>query len=193
MRKVESGNENPVDNVIISFCEMMNPALIKLGITPNMVTFVGFLLCIGAMQALWVGDVYKFGTLFLLTYYTDCQDGSLARSSNACTWFGDLADHIRDTFMVIGVASIILIKYQPSVLQTIPILFMFIMSLVNFGCQQKMYHDNEGRPSTCQEEESLSKLIYLCPDTFNTTFTKFFGSGTFVVLIIIWVLYLDSH
>jgi phosphatidylglycerophosphate synthase len=193
MRKVEPTSENPIDNVIIGVCEKLNPLLVRLGVTPNMVTFVGFLLCLGAMQALWVGDVYKFGTLFLLTYYTDCQDGSLARASNNCSWDGDVADHLRDSFMIIGISIIIVLKYHPSFVQTVPMIVLFSLSILNFGCQQKSYQSTASRPSSCQEEETLSKLINSCPEGVTAIQTRFFGFGTFVIATILWVLYLDKN
>jgi hypothetical protein len=193
MRKVEPNEENPVDNVVIGFSEFMNPLLMKLGITPNMVTFVGFILCLFTLEALWVGDIYKFGTLLLLTYYTDCQDGSLARTSNNCTWEGDLADHMRDTFMIFGVISIVLLKYQPTFLQTLPMIILLSLSVVNFGCQQKSYQDNEERPSTCQQDETLTVLVNGCPDSIGTSQTRFFGFGTFILATIGWVIYLSKN
>jgi phosphatidylglycerophosphate synthase len=63
------------------------------GITPNQVTLVGAILCIGtiwlfAMGYFWLGMLAGFGFMVL-----DTVDGKLARCTGQSSWWGNIFDH----------------------------------------------------------------------------------------------------
>jgi phosphatidylglycerophosphate synthase len=72
--------------------------LLSAGITPNMVTIFGLLICsISGIIAI-SGNLYTAIIVFLAGAFIDAIDGSLARVSGLCTEFGKYLDSICDRF-----------------------------------------------------------------------------------------------
>ena len=92
--------------------------LIKLKLTPNGITIIGFLITIGATIILIVGAeigdkgdtryITWFGIILLLAGVFDMLDGQLARKTNQMTKFGALFDSVIDRYsemvMFFGIA-----------------------------------------------------------------------------------------
>ena len=186
MRKVDPANDNVIDRNIITFCEYVNPSLYKRGITPNMVTAVGLLTGALSLYTLYNRNIVAFVILNLFTYYTDCQDGSLARAYDQCTREGDLFDHIRDGLLITGTLCIVLVMYKPPGDEILAILLVFMLCLMQFGCQQKHYLANAKPPPSCTEAETLNVLTCLCPE--DTLPLNIFGFGTFVMITTVWII-----
>ncbi len=71
---------------------------LKLGLTPNFITGVSFLISIGAGAFFWKG-MLLWGVAFMaLTAFTDMLDGSTARAGNMGTTFGGILDHVSDRY-----------------------------------------------------------------------------------------------
>jgi len=71
---------------------------LKLGLTPNFITAISFLISIAAGIFFWKG-MLLWGVLFmLLTAFTDMLDGSTARAGNMGTTFGGILDHVSDRY-----------------------------------------------------------------------------------------------
>jgi len=101
--------------------QTLNPiinVLVKIGITPNGVTIIGFLITIGSAVILIAGAelgakgdtryITWFGVILLLAGVFDMLDGQLARKTNQMTKFGALFDSIIDRYsemiMFFGIA-----------------------------------------------------------------------------------------
>ncbi len=101
--------------------QTLNPiinVLVKIGITPNGVTIIGFLITIGSAVILIAGAelgakgdtryITWFGVILLLAGVFDMLDGQLARKTNQMTKFGALFDSVIDRYsemiMFFGIA-----------------------------------------------------------------------------------------
>jgi CDP-diacylglycerol--glycerol-3-phosphate 3-phosphatidyltransferase len=76
---------------------IMRP-LARLGITPNMVTFIGLLLSIVTAFVIASGSVRAGGALVLFAGIFDMFDGAMARVRNAATTFGAFLDSTLDRY-----------------------------------------------------------------------------------------------
>ena len=72
--------------------------LARLGITPNMVTFVGLLLSIVTALVIASGSIVAGGALVLFAGIFDMFDGAMARVRNAATTFGAFLDSTLDRY-----------------------------------------------------------------------------------------------
>lgn len=70
--------------------------LAKLGLTPNMVTWIGFLLTAGVGVVLGFGYLRLGGVLLWVTSAMDALDGTLARTTGKVTRFGAFLDSTLD-------------------------------------------------------------------------------------------------
>ena len=70
--------------------------LAKTPITPNTVTWLGFLLAVGAAVLIATGHLFAGGFVVLLAGFFDILDGALARCTNRTTRFGAVLDSTLD-------------------------------------------------------------------------------------------------
>jgi len=176
-RKLHPSIENPIDNMLIEYCEGMVDKLYSHGITPNMVTITGIVFRIISIWGLFKGYKIIFLIGAILGYYCDCLDGHLARKFNMCTVFGDLLDHISDMAFQVGIIWYIISKrnnplFIPAIIFYLVFLLIF---LVHMGCQQKHFN--------CNNIETLDALKTFCQDKLWIHFTKFFGFVFFSIIV----------
>src|SRR5258707_5196377 len=76
---------------------IMRP-LARLGITPNMVTFVGLLLSIVTALVIASGSIIAGGWLVVFAGIFDMFDGAMARVRNVATTFGAFLDSTLDRY-----------------------------------------------------------------------------------------------
>jgi len=72
--------------------------LARTSITPNAVTWSGFLLTIGAAALIITEHLVAAGILVLIAGFLDILDGALARRTNQATRFGAILDSTLDRF-----------------------------------------------------------------------------------------------
>lgn len=65
----------------------------KLGMTPNMVTAIGAILCVAATFAFARGDYWLGMAMGLVFMVLDTVDGKLARCTITSSWWGNIFDH----------------------------------------------------------------------------------------------------
>ena len=70
--------------------------LAKTSITPNAITWFGFLLALGAAALITTGHLFAAGFVVLLAAFFDILDGALARQTNQTTHFGAVLDSTLD-------------------------------------------------------------------------------------------------
>jgi hypothetical protein len=186
MRKIDSTLENPIDNIFLHLAEWLSPILYKTGHTPNIITTYSFISGLISLYFLYLNRRKEFAVLFVLSYIFDCIDGHFARRYDMITEFGDFYDHLTDVLIPFGILVILGIKYYqrrsfPKLSVLILLASLIFLTLVQFGCQQK-YISNDKKI-----QESLDKLIPLCPNKERIHISKYFGSGTLIVVIAILV------
>lgn len=74
-------------------------ALSRLGLTPNMVTFLGLTAAAGCCYVLCLGDLYLGLGLLALACFIDIADGALARASKRVSDFGGVLDKVVDRYV----------------------------------------------------------------------------------------------
>jgi phosphatidylglycerophosphate synthase len=190
MRKIDSIYENPIDNVLIDIAEYFNPFLKKIGMTPNMVTFGSLLFGLGAIYALYYDHLVWFAILYFISYFLDIQDGSLARTYNMTSKFGDLFDHLKDVFVVVALLYVFWKKNYncASNLKIILIILaiMFVLMNCTLGCQERIYNKDESPTLSYQKE-----LCFGDPKE-TIKYTRFFGCGSFVIVLILCIIYIEK-
>ncbi len=185
VNKIPSEYENFFDIILLKFIDTHLDKYYELGFTPNIVT--SFSLICGCLSAYLItkNKFTESGLLYLLSYYFDCVDGKLARKYNMVTKFGDYYDHFSD---IIKVILIVFALYKNDSIKMkkyiLIIILLFILAMYQMGCQQTLY------PEDTSESPSLDifkSTIESCKK--NIYHTKYFGSGTFVVVLIIIIVF----
>jgi phosphatidylglycerophosphate synthase len=188
MRKIERIYENPFDNLLIDLSEELVPFLKNTGHTPNIITTYSFICGITSVYYLYYKNVNLFALFFLLSYFFDCVDGHMARKYNMTTEFGDMYDHFTDIVIIIALLYVIFLRYI-SVITPSVILFLLIFlsfTLVHLGCQQKIYNNTKD----IKFDETLDSFKILCKDNTKIQYTRFFGTGSSIIVFICIIYYL---
>ena len=178
-RKIPEDMENPFDNLILRFAERVNPALVAVGVTPNLLTSFSFIFGVAAAVYIYWGWFVTGVILFLVSYVFDCMDGNMARAFDMVTRFGDFYDHATDVIQIISFIAAVV--YSPMLRQWKVVFFVvtsiiYVASFVHLGCQERIY----GKSVQC-----LQVFEYLCPNPRQSIYTtRYFGSGTTVVFIV---------
>lgn len=188
--KIPSSQENPFDVYNISLVDKLCPTFKSLKFTPNGITTLSLIFGLLSLLFLWNYNVLGFGICYYISYLFDCLDGHYARKYNMVSKFGDLYDHIKDVLVVIGIFTILYLRYKKKnnvwrnfILLTIG---MTLFMNAQLGCQEKLYPKNES--------DTLKFAKNLCPGSPTKTIqiTKWFGCGTWIIYIILAVWYLKS-
>ena len=186
--KINDEHQNPIDNILLIYCKKISPFLYRNNITPNMVTFFGLITGIMSVYFL-IKKNYILSFIFLwITYWSDCLDGYLARKYDQITLFGDYFDHIRDNFIVISLTIFILMQIKSTknkIIVAVILFVFFILMNAQLGCQEKL-------TPYSQHNDCLEMTKHFCLGHAHKTihFTKWFGCGTFILVLSLCILYL---
>jgi phosphatidylglycerophosphate synthase len=189
MKKIKDNLENPIDFLIINYlCEPLSELIHNNfpNITPNMLTTIGLIFGILSIICLYKNLYIASFILFWISYFFDCLDGYYARKYNMVTQIGDYYDHIRDFIINIGIVILITSKLKSSNQKYIFVfilIILFIFMCVHLGCQEKIYNQNS----------ILSNMTKLCPNEKYINITKYFGCGTYMLYVSIYLLYLKIN
>ena len=114
----------------------------NLGLTPNFLTTISFLLQLYSIYNLTLYSIGSFQFYYLLGYYFDCIDGPMARKYDMVTKFGDFYDHGTDTICFSWVLYYYFTYYK---LLNYPIIntggILIFLGLIKYiGCQETIYN-----------------------------------------------------
>jgi len=94
--------------------------LATMPISPNTITWLGFLLAVGAAVLIATGHLLAAGLLVLFAGIFDMLDGALARRTNRTTRFGGILDstidRLSDAALLLGILVLFLLAGEESVL-----------------------------------------------------------------------------
>jgi CDP-diacylglycerol--glycerol-3-phosphate 3-phosphatidyltransferase len=76
--------------------EPLVPLLVKRHITPTALTWIGFVVSLGASALIATGHLFPAGFVVLVSGFFDMLDGALARHTNQATHFGAVLDSTLD-------------------------------------------------------------------------------------------------
>lgn len=194
MRKLPHEYQNPVDAILVSHIDSIQPYFFKLGFTPNMLTTISLVCHLISMYFFVHNEKYYtfLSVLFFgLAYYFDCFDGHFARSYKMTSKFGDFYDHASDTFKCI-LFLVLIYKYFKSdfiISFLYNIIFLFF-GFMHIGCQEIYYN---------KPVYTLDPLKLLCPcKYFNINIdkclkiTRYGGVGTGHLLFIFLIIYIKN-
>ena len=188
LRKVPEHLASPIDNIFYRISDSVCPSMLESGFTPNKITTIGLVLGLIAIYLIWK-EHYVYGLAFLwLCFFTDCLDGHFARKYDMVTKFGDYYDHFRDIFVVVCVIILIykkLRKPKTRIFFVIVISIFAYLMMVQIGCQEQ----NSSFP---EHNDCLDIFKKLCPNPELIIYTRFFGCGTFMFVLSLFLLYLAS-
>ena len=80
-------------------------------INPNVLTFLGLLINIGASALLWVGQFRWAGVVIIAAGLFDMVDGRVARETNRVTRFGGFFDSVLDRYSDLALLTGLLVWY----------------------------------------------------------------------------------
>ncbi len=210
-RKIPPEFENPVDDKLLDICEELIPFLQKYKITPNFITVFRTILGIFTLYYFNFSCDFLFpifGTVIF--YFFDCLDGHLARVTNQVSVVGDYLDHYADiSFYIVLMISFFNKKYTNKIIVIIVILGFTYLSFIHLGLQQKVYkkikkdirEENELIKDSNKiivldeiDEELLDSLNSIhCLSDNNISWSKYFGTGTLYVILVIAIYYIQSN
>jgi phosphatidylserine synthase len=190
MRKIPESAENPIDNLNIDLVDSICPFFKNIGMTPNGITTLSLIFGLLAIYFLYHRKPILFAVSYYVSYLFDVMDGHFARKYNMVSKGGDIYDHVKDITVIICLVYVLLARI--SISKKDKICFAIGMGILSFlmtaqlGCQEKLYPKSES--------DTLSFSKYLCVGNANDTikFTRYFGCATWVIILIIWILYLLS-
>jgi len=189
MRKIPAEYESPFDDFALNICD--NAGILELfhdwRFTPNHITTIGNIF--RALSLFWLFRGQK--TLFFLGavagFFFDCFDGHYARKYNMSTNFGDFYDHISDTvyhvillyllFTSSGFRNLSENGQLGVILLLVLVAYGFFMHM---GCQEQFFKCNANLDNC---SSTLKPFKQLCPDASWIVWTKYLGTGTFVVIV----------
>ena len=91
----------------------LSRVLAKIGITPNAVTVIGFLITLIAAFVISTGSLFTGGLIFLFSSFFDMLDGAVARATGKTTKFGGILDATLDRLSEAAVFVAIVVYYAP--------------------------------------------------------------------------------
>lgn len=187
MRKIPFEYDNPIDNLCIWLSDIIQPYLYNIGFTPNGITTLSLITCFVSVYYLYHGYYITSAILFFVAYYFDCLDGHMARSYDMVTDFGDYYDHFGDMIKHLVLFYALWSIDSEKFYKVLPIItIVLLLSFVHLSCQEKLYGTHNSN--------TLNILNFLCPATKDNVtdyldITKYFGCGTFALVMSLIILY----
>lgn len=190
MHKIPQKYENPIDKIIYIFVEKHSRQLEFL--TPNEITTISLFFELLSIK-FFIDKKYKLSAvLFLIAYFYDCVDGYHARRLNMVTKFGDLYDHITDAITIISMSYLIFTKLSGNkrIYMAVFLISLGIMLSIHVGCQEKLYNKIIGK--TDDTTLTIFKNVCVYEPEEMMQYTKYFGCGTFFVVISLIIANIDK-
>jgi phosphatidylglycerophosphate synthase len=181
-RKLEKQKECFIDDYIyICIIDKLTSIFHYLNVSPNFVTLISVVFGFLSIYYLYKRNFTLFVVNFYLYYILDLTDGYYARKYNLCSKFGDYFDHTRDLIIWSGIIYILvqLINKNKTPSHLIIIIVSFVLFLMHMSCQEKNFVNTT---KECHSE--TLNFINLCPGKEYIYYTKYFGMGTFSVIIV---------
>jgi len=191
-RKLNSDEENPIDNMMLMIIDKLTPIFKKMNYTPNGITTLSAIFSGVGLYHLYNHELIPFTIYILLAHLFDDMDGYYARKHNMVSESGDLYDHIKDLIVGIGFVYIFYTQYN---ILNFPVLIiilccMLILGAMFIGCQETIVPDEYKSPS-------LSVFKSIAPKKSNCKqyigYLRYFGPGTLIIILILVAFYLESE
>jgi phosphatidylglycerophosphate synthase len=189
MRKISSDLENPIDNVLLQLSEKVSPIFKFFKHTPNVLTGYSTILGIFAVKSLYNYETVNFVIFYFVSYFFDCLDGHYARKYAMTSKFGDYFDHGKDFILTLATVYVFLTKYSINRYEIGLLLACGFLSMKHMGCQQLV--EKKRKRNLNEHKETLDIFMNICSNADSIVYTRYFGSGTLVVLFLV-IVYLNN-
>ncbi len=198
MRKLSTKYENPIDNFLYIYVEILAPYMNKLNISPNMITTLGNICWIYGCYLVYKDNNFLFGgLLFAVSYFFDCLDGYVARKYKQISIFGDYYDHISDVTRAITFTLLLYYKNKKLFMKLMPIIILLSIPLcMHLYLQEKIHGKKNDSPTLSLIEKIVPPYFktYTVSDTKKLlTFTRWGGGGTWNLLFSLFIIYFGFH
>lgn len=187
MRKLPSKYESHLDNIIYIPVEAVSPFMRN--VSPNMITTIGLIFDIVGFYMCYLNKFVLGLLFFIVGYFFDCLDGYVARQYNKVTVFGDYYDHFTDVIKIIGILYFSYKLNSNLFLKLLPVyVILFLFMNIHLDLQEVYYNKRK-------ESASLSFLSPIVKyfhgnNTSNLRFSRFFGCGNVIMLVLAMFLYI---
>jgi len=186
--KLKESQENPIDNILICIAHSVKSYFKLLNYTANDITTLSLIFGLLSVIMLYKNNYILACIFYFISYFFDVLDGIYAREYKMVSEFGDYYDHFKDGIITILYFITLYYKFEKPTnsrpILVILLLLSFILMSMNLGCQEKIYHKFDNKT------DSLSCLKCLCfkdPEEM-IKYTRFFGCGTYIIIVIIFTL-----
>jgi len=191
-RKVAPEYENPIDDAMLNLSEVIAPYFNRMNYTPNGITTISLIFSAAALYHLYQHDLTLFTIYLVLAHLFNNMDEYYAKKYGLASSTNDKYDTIKDLIVIAVGAYILYARYNilsHSVLLIILCVF-FVLAVLFVGCRERLTPDEN-------KSESLKFLSTISLSNENckthTKYLKYFGPGTFVLIVIFTVWVLDSY
>ncbi len=110
--------------------------LARTSISPNSITWLGFLVTLGAAALITTGHLFAAGFVVLIAGFLDMLDGALARHTNQASHFGALLDstldRLSDGLLLLSILVLYLLREQSPIEASIVVLALIGSLLVSY-------------------------------------------------------------
>jgi CDP-diacylglycerol--glycerol-3-phosphate 3-phosphatidyltransferase len=110
--------------------------LARTSISPNTITWLGFLVTLGAAALIITGHLFAAGFVVLIAGFLDILDGTLARHTNQASRFGALLDstldRLSDGLLLLSILVLYLLEERSSIEALIVVLALIGSLLVSY-------------------------------------------------------------
>ena len=157
----------------------------SIGVTANMLTMGSFLFGVISVVFIHTNRFELASLCFAIAYTFDCMDGNMARMFNEVTEFGDKLDHYTDLIqfllLIVFIAINRKLSYRFKIIFFVAIIILTGLAAVHIGCQEKHYNENSN--------DFLSVFKSLCHDKEMVHYTRYVGTGTYSLFVVIVLLF----
>ena len=184
-RKIPREIDNFFDNIMIDLASYLSGFFKKINFNPNHLTTIGNIFGIFCINYL-LSKNYKYSAFcYFARYLFDCLDGFYSRKYNMETEFGDNYDHYSDYIFFIITTYILFQKVNFKNNQYFKIIYLLLSltASIQLGCTEHFFKTKD------KTNTHLSNLINICPKKNFINIIKYFGSGSFILFVIISLLY----
>lgn len=191
MKKIPNEMDNPIDNILIEIADKLCPYFYKMNYTPNMITTYSLLLGLISCYFLNLKKIVLFSVFYFISYFFDCLDGHYARKYGMTTNIGDMYDHFKDFFIFFLVFYISYLNSRHNInIYIILIIFILLLLMSTHMSCQELNCDDQFKDVN---NSFILKSNYLCFNKENIRWTRFFGCGTFTVMYILIVAWINRN
>jgi len=190
--KIPSNLDNPFDSLMMYLGHNSLPMLKYLNFTPNALTLTGGMFMIFSISFILTYRFTHAALFYAIAYWFDCVDGQYARHYGLTSKGGEKLDHFVDAVRnILTCISIYIIKIT-TFKKIVFAMFYAFFTLTNAyatNCTQNYYFMN----SKTNDKYHMKDQMTFCKHQpgQQLKYVRFFGSGTKILFIIIFLLYLS--